>query len=280
MTSSRVALIGSPLRRRHSQVMHDAAFARFGIDARYELIDLPPSGLDDFFVAAREPDWMGFQVTAPHKQEALRRCDEVEPTARRIGAVNSVQRRADGSLFGFNTDVRGFLRSVGADLGRDLKGAAVVVAGAGGAARAVVYGCLDGGASRVTIGTRSLPDAERLASETGDDRVVGASLDGPFRGAVAVADLAVNATTVGMTSPGMAFDPSVMKSGSAVFDLVYVPDPTPLVDHARTVGLDAVNGLGMLVSQAEAAFAVWTGIEGVGPIMRAALRSIPASDGA
>jgi shikimate dehydrogenase len=252
--------------------MHDAAFAHFGIDARYELTELAPEDLDAFFEGARSPEWMGFQVTAPFKQEALGRCDEVDDLARAIGAVNSV-RRDGGALVGFNTDVGGFVRSVTEDLGRDIRDAAVVVAGAGGAARAVVHGCLGAGAARVVVGARNPEAASALAASTGDARVVGTGLDSVFGAELGRADLAVNATTVGMTSAGMAFDPAVMADGAAVFDLVYVPAETPLIVQARSRGLDVTNGLGMLIAQAEEAFTAWTGVPDAGAVMRAALEA-------
>ena len=275
----RAALIGNPLRRTHSAVMHNAAFAHFGVDATYELVELQPSQLDGFFAEARGTDWLGFQVTAPFKQEAAARCDAVEDSAQRIGAVNSVLRLADGSLLGFNTDAGGFARAVRLDLGRELGGAVVAVAGAGGAARAVIHACLEADARRVVVGARTTAAAERLATERGDPRLVPSSLGDDFVEALTVSDLAVNATTVGMTSPGAAFDPAALASGAAVFDLVYVPAETPLVSRARTRGLDAVNGLGMLVAQAEIAFQRWTGIADAGPIMRQALAESTLTDG-
>lgn len=274
MSTKRVALIGFPLRRRHSVVMHNAAFDHFGVDAHYELRELEPSGLDGFFAEARGPEWLGFQITAPYKREAVRRCDEVEALARAIGAVNSVLRRGDGALVGFNTDALGFARSVQEDLGRELAGATVAMAGAGGAARAVTAACLEAGAERVVVGARSRESARALVREfEGADRVESEMLGPPFEARLSEADLAVNATTVGMTSPGMPFDPSALAAGSAVFDLVYEPPVTDLIDQARRLGLQAVNGLGMLVAQAELAFHRWTGVEGAGSVMRAALES-------
>lgn len=254
--------------------MHNAAFAAFGIDARYELRSLEPVELDDFFLAARREEWMGFQVTAPYKQDAAGRCDVVEAGAARIGAVNSVAREADGSLTGFNTDAPGFARAVRDDLALDLVGRTVAVAGTGGAARAVVDACLQGDALEVLVGGRRIASAGALVDEFGDGRLTAVTLGPEFDALLAGVDLAVNATTVGMTSAGVAFDPSRMTTDAALFDLVYVPAETPLVAVARHAGVPAVNGAGMLVAQAEIAFERWTGHGGAGPIMRTALEPL------
>ena len=140
-----VALLGKPLRRRHSQVMHDAAFAAAGIDARYVLRELEPDAVEDAVRAARGPEWLGLGVTAPYKRVVAGLCDEVEAEAETIGAVNNVVREADGRLVGFNSDAPGFVAGVEIAMGRPLDGIEVVVAGAGGAAHAVVHACLSAG---------------------------------------------------------------------------------------------------------------------------------------
>lgn len=270
----RVALIGSPLKRRHSAVMHNAAFAHFGIAAGYDLMEIGPEQLDDFFVSARGEEWLGFQVTAPYKQEAAVRCDEVEEAAVRVGAVNSVVRRPDASLLGFNTDAPGFARSVRGDLGVALAGSTVAVAGAGGAARAVVHALLAGDADRVVVGNRTEAKARALVDHFDDGRLSAVTLGDEFDRALADVDLAVNSTTVGMTSPGLPFDVSPVPAEAAVFDLVYVPAETPLLAAARRRGLRAVNGAGMLVAQGAIAFEAWTGIPDAAPVMARALQPL------
>ena len=107
--TQRVVLIGKPLKRKHSAVMHNAAFAAAGIDATYEAMELEPDDVAGFVARVRdEPDWLGLQVTAPYKKVVAGLVDEVEPDAEQIGAVNSVAKRADGRLVGFNTDAPGF----------------------------------------------------------------------------------------------------------------------------------------------------------------------------
>jgi shikimate dehydrogenase len=276
----RVALLGKPLRRRHSQVMHDAAFAAAGIDAHYELLELEPEAVEAAVRAARGPDWLGLGVTAPYKQVVAGLVDEVEGDARTIGAVNNVARNAGGRLIGFNTDAPGFRVAVELAMGRPLAGADTVVVGAGGAAHAVVFGCLAAGARRVTIANRTPASGSALAARfrgVGSGSVSAAALDGQETiDALRSADLAVNATTVGMIDPGSAFDVELLPPGATVFDLVYVPAETPLVASARARGLRAANGSEMLIAQAAIAFERWTGVGGMAGVMRTAVAPLLA----
>jgi shikimate dehydrogenase len=267
----RVALIGRPLRRRHSQVMHDAAFAAGGIDARYELRELEPGAVADFVAQARGPEWLGFQITAPYKRDVMSLLDVIEPEAAAIGAVNSVIRAPDGSLVGFNTDAPGFAAAVRSDLGMELEGARVVVAGAGGAAHAVAHAAVSAGAAEVRVAGRRPAPAQALAERVGGG-VVPITLDDPgLRDALRAADLLVNATTVGMLSPGAVVDPALLGAHAAVFDLVYVPLETDLLRAARARGLRAAGGASMLVAQAVIAFRRWTGADDVSDVMQAAV---------
>ena len=275
-----VALIGKPLKRRHSQVMHDAAFDACGIDARYVLREIEAEEVEGVVASARGPDWLGLGVTAPYKQVVAELVDEVEGDAQRIGAVNNVVRTDDGRLIGFNSDAPGFRAGVELAMGRPLADAEVVVAGAGGAAHAVVYALLLAGAGRVTVGGRR-PEAardllDRFAS-VGQGSRRATALDGEaFRDALPTADLAVNATTVGMIDPGMTIDVEALPAGATVFDLVYVPPETPLLAAARARGLRAANGSEMLIQQAAIAFERWTGVGGMSDVMRTAVAPLLA----
>jgi shikimate dehydrogenase len=266
----RVALIGRPLRRRHSQVMHDAAFAAGGIDARYELRELEAGDLAAFVAEARGPEWLGFQITAPYKRDVMALLDAVEPEAEAIGAVNSVIRAPDGTLVGFNTDAPGFAAAVRRDLGMELDGARVVVAGAGGAAHAAAHAAVSAGAGEVRVASRTPAPARALAARIRG--VVPCTLDDPaLSGALAAADLLVNATTVGMLTPGFVIDPARLGAHAAVFDLVYVPLETELLRAARARDLCAAGGASMLVAQAVIAFRRWTGADDVTDVMQAAV---------
>jgi shikimate dehydrogenase len=269
----RVALLGNPLKRRHSVVMHNAAFAAAGIDAEYVLAELDARDVPAAVAAARGEGWLGLGVTAPYKKLVATLLDEVEPDAREIGAVNNVVRTTEGRLIGFNTDAPGFRTAVEAAMNFPLTGAKVVVAGAGGVAQAVAYACRHAGVASLTLGNRTLP-----ARAAGVDAVAFDSTD--FQHALRSADLAVNATTVGMIDPGMTLDVDALPPSTTVFDCVYVPRETPLLAAARARGLNAANGEEMLIAQAAIAFERWTGVGGMADVMREAVAPLFAQAGA
>ncbi|MFI6292785.1 shikimate dehydrogenase family protein [Nonomuraea sp. NPDC050790] len=271
-----VALFGNPLRRTHSAVMHDAAFAAYGIDARYELREVPESALAEQVRQARRERWLGFQITAPFKQAIMPLLDEVEPAAARIGAVNSVEIGEDGRLAGFNTDVTGFMTALGACVGGPVGGASVVVAGAGGVGHAVAYGLAEAAVGHLTVLDLDAADAGRLAARFAGLAPIEALSFGDPRvaGRLAAADLFVNATSVGMLTPGPVVDVDGIAPHAAVFDVVYVPLQTELVRRARARGMRAAGGLDMLVAQAAAAFTRWTGATDPTAVMRAAVEPL------
>jgi shikimate dehydrogenase len=277
----RVGLLGKPLKRRHSQVMHDAAFDACGIDARYVLLELEPDAVAPTVREARaSAEWLGLGVTAPYKRVVAELVDEVEPEAEAIGAVNNVTRTADGRLVGFNTDAPGFRAGVELAMGRSLEGAEVVVVGAGGAAHAVVFACLAAGAGRLTVANRTADRAAAMLerfSLNGTGSRAAVALDDPvFRTALESADVAVNATTVGMIDPGATIPVDALRDDATVFDLVYVPPETPLLAAARARGLRAANGSEMLIAQAAIAFERWTGMGGMADVMRTAVAPLLA----
>ena len=252
--------------------MQNAAFEAHGIDALYELCPIEEEEVESFFEQAKGPDFLGFGVTAPYKQLAMQHLDVIEAGAAAIGAVNNGVRRDDGSLVGFNTDASGFISAV-QSMGWSVSGRSAVVFGAGGAARAVVWALLDAGAASVFVANRTTKRARELADSLSD---FGEILTGPATGpevlaAMAESAIAVNATTVGMTTDAVAFDVGSLPENALVFDLVYVPPDTPLVRAARDRGLAVCNGLEMLIRQGEIAFERWTGIGSTADIMREAL---------
>jgi shikimate dehydrogenase len=258
--------------------MHNAAFEAAGIDARYELMEIEADEVEPAVRAAHGADWLGLGVTAPYKKVVAELVDEVEADARTIGAVNNVLRTTDGRLVGFNSDAPGFRAGVELALGRPLMGLDVVVAGAGGAAHAIVYACLTAGASVVYVGNRDPSAASELSTRFASlGAVIDFELGDPaFVDAQRRADLAVNATTVGMIDLGMTIEVDILPPNATVFDVVYVPAETPLLRAARARGLRAANGSEMLIQQAAIAFERWTGVGGMADVMRSAVAPLLA----
>lgn len=255
-----VALFGMPLKRQHSAVMHNAAFAAAGLDVRYELREVSAGELPAQVETARRENWLGFQITAPHKQAVMPLLDEIEDAAASIGAVNSVIR--DGErLVGFNTDVTGFLAGL-STITDGLAGRNVVLAGSGGVGHAAAYGLASSAPARLSVLDLEIEMPKRLADRFADIADIEALAFGSPQASarLAEADLFVNATSVGMLTPGPVVDPALLPGGAAVFDVVYIPPETELVRQARARGLPAANGDRMLVAQAASAWMRWTGL--------------------
>jgi len=211
----------------------------------------------------------GCNLTIPHKEAALAILDEIDPAARRIGAVNCVVARPDGTLFGTSTDGYGFLASILQEQpGWRADAGPVVVIGAGGGSRAVVWSLAEQGAKEIRVVNRSFERARELAEAFG-----GPVRALPWRDRHAALDGA--ATLVNATSQGMAgqepldLDLDLLPPDALVADIVYVPRETPLLAAARRRGNPTVGGLGMLIHQARPAWKAWFGIEPeVTPVLR------------
>ncbi len=253
-------VLGWPVSHSRSPRLHGWWLERHGIDGAYVPLPVKP---EDFAQVVRTLPRMGFagaNVTVPHKEQALTLVDHVEPLARRIGAVNTLVVRADGSIEGRNTDAFGFIENLrqGCPNWRADAGPAGVV-GAGGAARAVLVALLDAGVPRIRLANRSRDRAEQLAAE------FGAGIDvvpWPERqDALADAGLLVNTTSLGMTGqPPLDMTLDALPRDAVVTDIVYAPLSTPLLQEAQARGNAVVDGLGMLLHQARPAFAAWFGV--------------------
>lgn len=239
-------VVGKPIAHSLSPVMHNAGFNALGINAVY--VPLEASDVDDFVEFAREMHIAGSSITAPFKVAMLSRVDETDDMARRVGAVNTLIVR-DGRWIGANTDVDGFLTPL---IGRmALKGTRASILGAGGAARAVAVALGSQGAA-VTVCARQPAAAKEVAALAGGTVGTWPPKPGSW-------DVLVNATSAG--SGGATDDPmdGVRLDGEIVFDLVYAPARTPLLERAAREGCMTIGGLEMLVAQAERQFELWTG---------------------
>jgi 3-dehydroquinate dehydratase/shikimate dehydrogenase len=239
-------VVGNPIAHSLSPAMHNAGFAALGLNAVY--VPLQAAAAADFVRFARGSGLVGASITSPFKVALMAAMDEVEPLARRVGAVNTLAVR-DGRWIGANTDVAGFLAPLAGRI--NLRGVRATVLGAGGAARAVAIALADEGAA-VTICARRPDRAQALAEATGA-RV------GPFPPPSGSWDVLVNTTPAG--SPTMPVNPIAGQplDGEIVFDLVYAPASTPLLAAAQEYGCLTIGGLEMLVAQAERQFEIWTG---------------------
>jgi len=260
MSQRRACVIGHPVAHSRSPTIHRYWLKEHGIDGDYAREDVAPEEIGKFLGALGTRGYVGANITVPHKAAAYLALEEADDVATALKVANTVWLE-DGRLHGTNTDVHGFL----ANLDESLPGWAVeteqaVVLGAGGGARAVVYGLLQRGFPRVVVVNRTLARAEAFVVEFGD-RVTATTFDA-LTGWLPDADLLVNTTSLGMTGqPPLEIDLAPMQTGAAVYDIVYVPLETPLLAAARARGLRTVDGLGMLLHQAVPAFERFFGMK-------------------
>ena len=263
---TRVAgVIGDPIRHSLSPAIHNAAFRETGLDWIFVAFPVQAGDARIALDGVRALGIDGLSVTMPHKEAVAGAVDRLTPTARTLGAVNTVVREGS-ELVGHSTDGEGFIDALRADEGFDASGKRCAVLGAGGAARAVVLALAEAGAVDIAIVNRSPANAARASTLAADAGRVG-SLDD-----VSQADLVVNATPIGMPSlgGGSPLEQSHLRAGQLVVDLVYIPPVTQLMQVAREAGAHPVSGLGMLIHQAAHAFRLWTGHDAPLPAMSAA----------
>ena len=257
-------VIGDPIEHTMSPVMHNAAFRKLGIDYVYVPFRVTSDEIGDAIAGMRALNLAGLNVTIPHKVSVIHFLDEMDPLARKIGAVNTVV-NDKGFLRGYNTDASGFLQAM-LDKGVRPAGRKVVVLGAGGAARAICYILAENGAG-LSILNRALELdwARNLAAEIAgafDTETSALELNRDnLAKALSGSDILVNATSVGM-SPGTRdtlVPADLLKSVPVVFDIIYNPVRTRLRSEAEQAGALTISGLDMLVCQGALSFEKWTG---------------------
>lgn len=261
MTPRLSGVIGWPVGHSRSPALHGHWLQRHGIAGAYVALPVRPEHLEQALRALPVLGFAGCNVTVPHKEAAFRLVDHVDASAARLGAVNTILVRSDGTLEGRNTDGEGFLKHLRASApGWVPADRPVLVLGAGGAARAIAGALADIGVPEIRVANRTDARAEALAREFGPplkawgwDRRDG-GLDG--------CSLVVNTTQLGMNGyPALDLALDRLPSDGVVSDIVYSPLETALLADARRRGLVAVDGLGMLLHQARAGFAAWFGVE-------------------
>ena len=257
----RVVLIGHPVAHSLSGAMQQAAFDALGIDARYELWDRRPIELADTIAELRGDDFLGANVTIPHKERVVPMVDRLTEDAHATGAVNTITREGK-KLIGHNTDVPGFKVALDKLVGKQKMPRQAVVLGAGGGARAVVYGLIREGFQRIVVFNRHLHRAEGLVRHFGRSAAHMELRAMPWHESVIESELSktrvlVNATAIGLTSDDTPIPAELLPPDLLVLDLIY--NRTRLLREAQAAGDTVLNGELMLLHQGAAAFTLWTG---------------------
>jgi shikimate dehydrogenase len=264
MTKS-MGIIGYPLGHTLSPVFQQAGLDHLGIDATFSAWPTPPSELEATISSWRAESFLAGCVTLPHKQAVMALVDEIDETAKLIGAVNWIMNR-NGTLIGYNTDSPGFLRALRQMAGFDPAGKSAVVFGAGGVARAIVHGLRTAGVTKLTIANRTPGRARQLAADLADGRFkpnpIGLGRD-ELADVVPYADLLVNATSMGMAGGDAASETPVtaelVSADSLAYDAVYAPPMTPFLREVERAGGAVAGGQSMLVLQGVEGFELATG---------------------
>jgi shikimate dehydrogenase len=261
-TTRLYGIMGYPITHSLSPMMHTFAFRQRQLDCVYVPFPVTPDQLVPAVAGAVALGVCGFNVTIPHKEAIMAHLDDVSAAARAIGAVNTVHIQ-DGRTVGYNTDGKGFLQPLHA-LHLPLADTTTCMLGAGGAARAVAMALLEAGCPVLAIANRTHERAARLVAVLQAYFPQAQVWAVPFAEAAPVArqsGLLVNATSVGMHNAGGALLPDAcFRPGQVVYDLVYRPLHTPLLQAAHRCGATIVPGLDMLIGQGAAAFQIWTGV--------------------
>jgi shikimate dehydrogenase len=268
------AVLGSPVAHSASPAMHNAAFQALGLNWRYVAFEVDPSQLRAAIEGARALNIAGFNLTVPHKLLAVEMMDTLDHSAKMFGAVNTVKfERNNGKsrVTGFNTDADAITIALREDLGVKLRGAKVLLLGAGGAGRTAALKLASERVAELYLVNRTLSKAEEIVREIKERFPAVTVATGYPEGKI---DLILNATSLGLKP----WDPSPLDEkrfspgqARAVYDMIYRPAQTRLLASAKKAGCKTSNGLGMLLHQGARAFKIWTGKTAPVEIMRAAL---------
>src|SRR5258707_255532 len=261
----RYAVIGNPVEHSLSPQLFTWLFSELGLRADFSRELVLREDLPKIIARLRRGDWNGISVTLPHKETICGMLDELDSSGLRVGACNTVVRLPSGRLRGFNTDGAGLRLALEQAEGAHLRGAQVILLGAGGAARAAAFEVASGGARELTIANRTVERAERLVADLVKAGVASAVRAIPLEDeaiskALANATIVINCTSVGLLAPGQSPLPSAcrVRAGQTVLDMVYRPLQTSLLRRAAAEGAKTVDGLWMLIFQAFEQLRLWT----------------------
>ncbi|MDO4288509.1 MAG: shikimate dehydrogenase [Eubacterium sp.] len=262
-----ICLLGSPVAHSISPAMHNEAFGLLGLDYAYLAFDVDEAALPEAVAGLKAMGARGWNLTMPDKTAMMDLLDEVSPAAKIVGAVNTVVNEG-GRLVGYTTDGSGYMAML-AEAGIDVIGKKLVMAGAGGAARAIAAQAALDGVAELVIFNRSEDKARKIADDINAStacqaRAYALADTNQLKGEMAEAALFVNATKIGMapdTGASVIADDAVFESRPVVSDIIYEPRKTALLKRAEACGCQTINGMGMLLWQGVHAFKLWTGRE-------------------
>ena len=266
-------VVGWPVGHSRSPLIHGHWIKQYGLDAAYRSEEIPPDQFADFIAHLAERGYVGANITIPHKEMALA-LTEPDDRAHAVGAANTLWYDG-GQLLSTNTDVEGFTANLDEALpGWEQRAGEAVVLGAGGSARAVIYGLIERGIAKINVVNRTPERAEALRARFGD--AVHPAHWAALPHLLTRAGLLVNTTSLGMTGqPPLRLDLGPLPSQALVADLVYAPLQTPLLAAAQARGLAVADGLGMLLHQAVRGFQLWFGVR---PEVTPELRAVVETD--
>ena len=252
------AVIGDPIAQSKSPDMHQAWYDEMGVDAAYIPVHVKPENLEQAVASFKLLGASGWNVTIPHKQTIIPFLDELDELAKKMGAVNTVVRDSDGKLKGYNTDGPGFVRSLEEAVGTEHRNEALLLIGAGGAARGIAFALQQAGYRNITIANRTLANAQAIVREMGAGQAVTMS---QAEQKLDTYKIFVQTTPAGMSTGNFDLPFSLEKfpEGAIAADIVYNPLMTPFLLAAEKKGAKIVNGLGMFVHQGAIAYEHWLG---------------------
>lgn len=253
------AVIGDPIAQSMSPAMHDAWFKENGIDASYIPVRVKSEDLEKTVASLKQLGCSGWNVTVPHKTAIIPFLDEVDEAAKQMNAVNTVCVMEDGTLYGTNTDGRGFYRSLEEVYPGEVIDRSILMIGAGGAASGIAFALHEAGCRSLTFTNRTVEKAQQLQGKYPDATVL--SIE-EAEAMVNQYSLLVQTTSVGMNyaQSGMPLNPTGIHKDTIVADIIYNPLETEFLHQARISGGRTVNGIGMFVHQGALAFELWTSI--------------------
>lgn len=265
-------VIGDPIRHSRSPIMLGSAFRESGVNGAYAAFHVTPDRLGDAIRGIRALGFRGLNVTIPHKIEVMAYLDEIDESAGAIGAVNTIV-SVDGRLVGYNTDGIGYVRSLKEEAEPDLAGKKIIVLGAGGAARGIVWALLRERPAELWVANRTEARAAELAGAFESGGRLKALPWDSLREACGEADVVINTTSVGMAPNvgAVPVDPAWLRPGAVASDLIYNPLKTAFLEGAEARGCRIHGGLGMFVYQGAYAFEYWTGRTAPAQAMREAV---------